>query len=692
MAALSAAFHLTSDPCWQDHYDISLYQMGWRLGGKGASGRNPKHHDRIEEHGLHVWLGFYREAFELIRRCYSERDTGRPTPLADVNQAFLPCYRLAGVEYVNGKKSPWTVDFPPQPGQPGDLETAEPGLWQVVARVYRFMKTLDAQGAGLFTGLQSPHSEPESLGKRAGLPLEFSHLKMKLSLGGLAVLELIPMLFGKAGSKKLRRSKLSRRSILWLLDRCRSEAWASVSDRLEKDQQARRSWIMMDFFLATLKGLHCEEITDFDSMRQLDRYDFREFLAAHGATDLTLRSPAICGFYNLGFAYLGGKKSQPSLAAGVMLRFSLQMFFTYRGAMFWKMRGGMGDVVFAPLYQVLKKRGVNFHFFHKATHLGLSPDRSKIETVELVQQVQTREGKPYEPLIAIGGEACWPSEPLFEQLREGEELAARGVDFEADCSGRETGKTVTLQAGTHFDALILGISLPALPPLTKELASANPAFAAMLQRLPTVQTCAAQLWLKPGLQELGWDPETALFDDDQEALGTWSDMTHLLPLESWGETKVGHLGYFCGVLEDLEPEPGESEAAFRKLANQVAVEKGRALLSQLGRIWSGGREKGGATALDPDALVGSAESMEKQFFKANTFLSDRYVLAAKDTHRYRLKTDASGFENLYLAGDWTDNGLNYGCIEAATRSGHQAARACLKKMQVPRASTVNPAK
>jgi uncharacterized protein with NAD-binding domain and iron-sulfur cluster len=29
----------------------------------------------------------------------------------------------------------------------------------------------------------------------------------------------------------------------------------------------------------------------------------------------------------------------------------------------------------------------------------------------------------------------------------------------------------------------------------------------------------------------------------------------------------------------------------------------------------------------------------------------------------------SGFSNLYLAGDWTVNGLNAGCVEAATMSG-----------------------
>jgi len=49
--ALSAAFGLTERPDWGDRYEITVYQQGWRLGGKGASGRNPDVAQRIEEHG-----------------------------------------------------------------------------------------------------------------------------------------------------------------------------------------------------------------------------------------------------------------------------------------------------------------------------------------------------------------------------------------------------------------------------------------------------------------------------------------------------------------------------------------------------------------------------------------------------------------------------------------------------------------
>lgn len=42
IGALATAAELTNDPDWQRNYDITIYQMGWRLGGKGAK-TQPSH-------------------------------------------------------------------------------------------------------------------------------------------------------------------------------------------------------------------------------------------------------------------------------------------------------------------------------------------------------------------------------------------------------------------------------------------------------------------------------------------------------------------------------------------------------------------------------------------------------------------------------------------------------------------------
>ena len=39
------------------------------------------------------------------------------------------------------------------------------------------------------------------------------------------------------------------------------------------------------------------------------------------------------------------------------------------------MRAGMGETVIAPLYEVLRRRGVRFEFFHRVERLELSADQ-----------------------------------------------------------------------------------------------------------------------------------------------------------------------------------------------------------------------------------------------------------------------------------------------------------------------------
>lgn len=81
----------------------------------------------------------------------------------------------------------------------------------------------------------------------------------------------------------------------------------------------------------------------------------------------------------------------------------------------------------------------------------------------------------------------------------------------------------------------------------------------------------------------------------------------------------------------------------------------------------------------PDALKGPVRLLS-QFWKANVDPSDRYVQSLPGTLRYRLDPGASGYDNLVLAGDWTQCGLNSGCVEAAVISGMLAANAI---QQVP---------
>src|SRR5436190_11572647 len=111
-AAITAAYELTR-PEHGGRYEVTVYQVGWRLGGKGASGRGVA--GRIEEHGLHVWMGWYENAFQLMRECYAElaRDP-RDCPIADWRDAFTPSPLLGVMDRTeSGQWLPWMAVLPP---------------------------------------------------------------------------------------------------------------------------------------------------------------------------------------------------------------------------------------------------------------------------------------------------------------------------------------------------------------------------------------------------------------------------------------------------------------------------------------------------------------------------------------------------------------------------------------------------
>ncbi len=123
MAGLVTAWELSSGD-WRERLEsITVYQRGWRLGGKGASSRGP--HDRIEEHGLHVLLGCYDATFRVLREVYGELDrsvTDPACPLRTWQDAVSPA---GDVGLADQDGDSWThfvtrfsgnADLPGEPG------------------------------------------------------------------------------------------------------------------------------------------------------------------------------------------------------------------------------------------------------------------------------------------------------------------------------------------------------------------------------------------------------------------------------------------------------------------------------------------------------------------------------------------------------------------------------------------------
>ncbi|MGH3101103.1 MAG: FAD-dependent oxidoreductase, partial [Thermoleophilia bacterium] len=137
VGGLTAAFELTATPELRDRHSVTVYQLGWRLGGKGASGRNADHSNRIEEHGLHVWFGFYDNAFRLMRDAYAELGRDPGAPLAGFDDAFKPCDQLVLYDRQGDGWYAHRFDCPRNPLSPGDAGEL-PTFWEVVAEACGF--------------------------------------------------------------------------------------------------------------------------------------------------------------------------------------------------------------------------------------------------------------------------------------------------------------------------------------------------------------------------------------------------------------------------------------------------------------------------------------------------------------------------------------------------------------------------
>ena len=169
MAGLTAAWRL-SEPGWRDRFEsITVYQRGWRLGGKGASSRG--NNDRIEEHGLHVWLGSYENAFALLRECYAELDRATTDPAAPIqtwDQAIVPADNPGLADQWGGGWLTWLGTHPRNemlPGEPdstGREITAVEFIERALQLVIAFTDSLrDANPASLLLSA-SPEQPPTS--------------------------------------------------------------------------------------------------------------------------------------------------------------------------------------------------------------------------------------------------------------------------------------------------------------------------------------------------------------------------------------------------------------------------------------------------------------------------------------------------------------------------------------------------
>jgi uncharacterized protein with NAD-binding domain and iron-sulfur cluster len=702
-ASISAAFEL-SRPAHKGKYQVTIYQLGWRLGGKGASGRGPA--NRIEEHGLHLWMGSYENAFRLIRECYTElkRDR-RKCRIADWRDAFSPAPFIGLAERSqNGAYWNFLSYFPPGDGLPGDpLSENDPfTITSYLARTASILRTLllavqagrssrssrkakdDPSKARLSDQSSSADAEPpDEPPKRLARLLGLGWIATTAAL--IEAVEMLELAFAP-------RSIYPIDGIAQLLELVAASARRQLEAIVENDPELQVLWQGIDLAMASMRGiLRFGLVSDPRGFDAINDYDFRDWLRINGASERSLDSPLIRGAYDLVFAYEDGDYQRPRHAAGVALRGAFRMLFSSRGAIFWKMNAGMGDTVFAPMYEALKKRGVGFRFFHRLEAVRLADPadlaqgkRAYVKALEFGVQAKIKNGKEYAPLMDVGGLPCWPSKPDYSQLVDGSKFKREHRDFESHWD-RKTTTTRTLRVIDDFDFVVLGVGMGAIPYVCQEFIQRDQRWRDMATQLKTVNTQAFQIWLREDMEQLGWCDPPLTLSAFVHPFETWADMSHLIREESW-KVNPRAIAYFCSVLNDPVSPRDITDSSYPKRRRLEVQENAiRYLNNDIAQLWPKAAKGRGTfrwdLLLDPEetpgrkARSGNQARFESQHWTANVNPSERYVLSLPGTQKYRISPLDNTYDNLTIAGDWTTCGLDAGCVEAAVISGRLAAHA-----------------
>jgi uncharacterized protein with NAD-binding domain and iron-sulfur cluster len=672
MGALSTAFALTSQPGWQDRFDVTIYQLGWRLGGKCASSRGDN--DRIEEHGIHGFVGSYFNALPMMAEVYAELGRAPGQPLASFEEAFLGSNFTMQWEFKDGGLVPWPVRLPPNGLSPKDASSYK-GLETSIAAL---LDEIERSLVGLPSFLE------------AGVNLLIGAAKHTLASAPLSEGPRHPLVAELIGARKLITDAAEAIDAF-------APGLAAHADDL------RRNLLTLDFYATLLIGALTDNVV-VNGYDVLDDENWSDWLTRHGIQPATLQSPVVMTTVNICYQSPNGDTSRAArMGAGAYIDWTLRGT-AYLGSSIWSFAAGTGETVVAPLYEVLKRRGVKFEFFHKVEALRLDPaGRRRIGAVEMTVQATLKDPEAgYQPLIDVKGLPSWPARPLYAQLNEGEFLKATGIDLESwwngwpDASHPHLHARKVLRHGVDYDQLVFAISLGAAPYLCQELMAEHAAWRDMVGNIPALQTQAMQLWLSRDLYELGWTEKLDPATNEIALSGTYfcppngnAEFHDLLKWENWpADNQPKALWYFCGLMPDYEVPPPFSDTDYpRRQSERVKAQCIQYLQTSIGTMLPKATVRannpiGDPMSLDFDLLVDThnagargVQRFDSQFWRANIDPTERYVTTPPGSVRYRLEAWGSGFENLTLAGDWIYTGLNVGSFEAATMSGKLASHA-----------------
>ncbi len=676
MGALSAAYWLSHSQAQRDAYDVSVVSNGWRLGGKLASGRDQTAPFASHEHGLHVWFGFYDNAFALLRHLYDKWNMPASCPYRTWDAVVRPqSYTPVGGQ-VYGQETFLDVPWPTNPAIPGE-GGLWPNPWQYIVEGMRLVENavewwFDHQAGMSLDGAVITSSVEADL-KAAGINVASKSARHVFK----SAIQLAEGLLDDNLEVTIRRE------IAKLVDIALAAVQLAISPFVNaltvNDVDAKDGWCILSVGTAFFRGI-CNPNDDIVADGNLDRVDYleyRDWLKQNGGGHAVIDHwRGVRSLYDCCFQYTDGDPTKPNFAAGTAARIMLRIITQYKGACLYLFNCGVGEGVIAPAYEVCKDQGVKFTFFTEVTGLHLDATHQNISRVSLHKQVDLALGVPeYTPLFETNGLRCWPRVPFWSQLDNGAAWEAAGVDFESPWGVKPPGADYDVNVGVDFDVVVLATSLGAFkivngvdPSFAAELINDDPQWKKMCETTGLSPSVGYQLWMKPNLDGLGWTRGKPAMVGFTYPNAVWADMTQVIDSEMWPDaTAPKSLHYFTGNLGTTLYQSPKSDPTVQAQAQLIALND---TTTQM---------KANAKAIWPSAVLPSGDidpaAIEKSYLRANVAPTECCEGTPLGCTQYKMAADKSGYQNLFLAGAWIRTGINSSCVEGAVMGGMQASRA-----------------
>lgn len=681
---LSAAYHLATG---DEELDITVYTMGWRLGGKGASGRNYDRADRIEEHGIHLFGNFYPNALHLVKDCY---DT-----VEDFEHQFQPMNLQLLTEFYDGRWHRYAARIAKSGEQPWKtdqiIEPLDKLVDKTIANIYEIFHTKE-----LAKQKKPPGDAPHWLGRLFG-PLVKRALKKTLPVGD-AHIEGVHLsqdyVHGHTWKKQGISSKLLR-GVLGIIG-----FFARYNARV------RYIYTQLDHLIGCMHGFLIFDLKH-KGIGSINHWDHLDWLRYCGVSEMTLSAPIVKAIPNVCFQFpYGDTTGKPSMAASAYMTYILRQLLASGDNVFF-FREGTGETAILPLYDKLKSCGVKFEFFNKVRDIVPSTTDDGIDHVHIEVQAETiGEYDPIDERVINGvKKRVWPANTPYEKLVDGDTMREAEVDLESWWA-QPPAKPKILKRGEDFDFAVMAIPIGAHPFTCPSLMDdsvpddANhekkAAWKSMHDNIHTIPTQAFQMWLSEPLDALGL-PKHLLKPGERYAgptynnpMSGWTDFSDMISVEGWSSNNNGTappqtLLYFCGALQQLEDEipiddPAHPGRQYERVKSTIVQE-----LAHINGLLPSSTRHDNHQQMRFELLESAQAEHEEEFegeqrawcqhIQVNIDPNERYTVSQPGHEKHLRHSWDSGYSNLALAGDWIFTGFNIGSFEGSVMSGKLASYA-----------------